>query len=96
MNTWVVVPTYNERANIGTIVTRLFSLFPGIHVLVVDDNSPDGTGKIADELAAKEPRIHVLHRARKEGLGRASARAVQPSSDAACARIPQGLPGVFL
>jgi dolichol-phosphate mannosyltransferase len=69
--TLVIVPTYNERESLPRIAAKLLSLAAGVDVLVVDDNSPDGTGKIADELAAKNPQIKVLHRAGKEGLGRA-------------------------
>jgi dolichol-phosphate mannosyltransferase len=67
----VVVPTYNERENLPPLVQRLLKLSMPVDVLVVDDNSPDGTGKIAGELAAKNPEVHVLHRQQKEGLGRA-------------------------
>lgn len=67
----VIVPTYNERENLPRMAQRLLSLPVKVDLLVVDDNSPDGTGKIADELAAKHPEIHVLHRAEKNGLGRA-------------------------
>ena len=72
MKTIVVVPTYNEIENLARIV-QLIRQQPGnFHILVVDDNSPDGTGKLADELAAQHPgEVHVLHRAGKEGLGRA-------------------------
>jgi dolichol-phosphate mannosyltransferase len=69
--TLIIVPTYNERDNLPRMAAKLLSLPANVDVLVVDDNSPDGTGKIADELAAKNPQIHVLHRAGKEGLGRA-------------------------
>ena len=69
--TVIIVPTYNERENLPPMIAKLLSLPVAVDVLVVDDNSPDGTGKIADELAAKHPQIHVLHRAGKEGLGRA-------------------------
>ncbi|HVU08374.1 MAG TPA: polyprenol monophosphomannose synthase [Verrucomicrobiae bacterium] len=69
--TLVIVPTYNERENLPRMAQKLLSLPVKVDLLVVDDNSPDGTGKIADELAAKRPEIHVLHRAGKEGLGRA-------------------------
>lgn len=67
----VVTPTYDEAANIRPTLTRLHELNPGVDVLVVDDGSPDGTGRIADELAAADPRVHVLHRTAKDGLGRA-------------------------
>lgn len=70
-DTLVVIPTYNEKENVRQITAAVLQHAPWADVLVVDDNSPDGTGAIADELAAREPRIHVLHRAGKEGLGRA-------------------------
>jgi dolichol-phosphate mannosyltransferase len=67
----VVVPTYNEAENVERIVTRVRSAVPSADVLVVDDASPDGTGKIADVLAAADGQINVLHRRGKEGLGAA-------------------------
>jgi len=67
----VIVPTYNERDNIEIIASRVRGAVPDAHLLVVDDNSPDGTGEIADKLASKDPQIHVLHRAGKAGLGAA-------------------------
>jgi dolichol-phosphate mannosyltransferase len=70
-NTLVIVPTYNERENLPTIAGRLAQLPTPVDLLVVDGNSADGTGRIADELAAKNPSIHVLHQAAKNGLGRA-------------------------
>jgi dolichol-phosphate mannosyltransferase len=70
-DTLVIVPTFNERENLPSLVARLFAVPRQIDVLVVDDNSPDGTGQMADEFAAKHPNIHVLHRAAKSGLGRA-------------------------
>lgn len=69
MKTIVVIPTYDERENVGPMSKAV--LESGVEILFVDDNSPDGTGKVLDELAAAEPRVHVLHRERKEGLGRA-------------------------
>lgn len=69
--TLVVVPTYNERENLPSLAQRLLALPVPVDLLVVDDNSPDGTGKIADEFSARHPSIHVLHRAEKAGLGRA-------------------------
>jgi dolichol-phosphate mannosyltransferase len=66
---WVVVPTYNERENLEPIVRAVLDALPEAKLLVVDDASPDGTGELADALAADEPRISVLHRAGKEGLG---------------------------
>jgi len=67
----VVVPTYNERDNLDVVAGRLRVAVPDAHLLVVDDNSPDGTGKLADELADADDHIHVLHRAGKAGLGAA-------------------------
>jgi dolichol-phosphate mannosyltransferase len=69
--TLVIVPTYNERDNLPPLAARLLALPVPVDLLVVDDNSPDGTGEVADALAAKHPQIHVLHRAEKDGLGRA-------------------------
>src|SRR4051812_9153096 len=69
--TLVIVPTYNERENLPPMAQRLLALQVPVDLLVVDDNSPDGTGQIADDLAAKNPNIHVLHRSEKNGLGRA-------------------------
>jgi dolichol-phosphate mannosyltransferase len=67
----VVVPTYNEAVNLPQIVPQILAQNLRIEVLVVDDNSPDGTGQMADEMAKAEPRIHVLHRPGKGGLGKA-------------------------
>jgi dolichol-phosphate mannosyltransferase len=67
----VIIPTYNERENLEPILERVLAAVPAAHVLVVDDASPDGTGKLADELAGADQRVHVLHRAAKAGLGAA-------------------------
>ena len=67
----VVVPTYDERENLPQIVPAILAVSPRIDVLVVDDSSPDGTGDLADAMAASDPRVHVLHRQAKQGLGRA-------------------------
>src|SRR5258708_2029450 len=67
----VIIPTYNERGNVEGITARLRAAVPDAELLVVDDNSPDGTGEIADKLAASDPAIHVLHRPGKAGLGAA-------------------------
>jgi dolichol-phosphate mannosyltransferase len=69
--TLVIVPTYNERENLPAMAERLAKLPVAVDMLVVDDNSPDGTGQVADGLAAQNPAVHVLHRAEKNGLGRA-------------------------
>jgi len=66
---WVVLPTYNEIENLEGILTAILDALPQAHVLVVDDGSPDGTGQLADTIAAREPRVAVQHRAAKEGLG---------------------------
>jgi dolichol-phosphate mannosyltransferase len=67
----VIIPTYNEVGNLDRVVGRLRSAFPAAEVLVVDDASPDGTGRLADSLAAADPRLQVLHRTAKAGLGAA-------------------------
>ena len=67
----VIIPTYNEADNVRIIVDRLRRAVPTADVLIADDNSPDGTGAIADELAAADPRVHVMHREGKQGLGAA-------------------------
>ncbi len=67
----VVIPTYNERENLGPILDRLHKALPEVDVLVVDDGSPDGTGELADERAAANKHVHVMHRTEKSGLGAA-------------------------
>jgi dolichol-phosphate mannosyltransferase len=67
----VIIPTYNEAGNLTAVVERLRASVPDAHVLIADDNSPDGTGEIADRLAATDHHVHVMHRAGKEGLGKA-------------------------
>jgi dolichol-phosphate mannosyltransferase len=71
MKTTVVVPTYNERANLQELIPRVLGQSPDIHLLVVDDGSPDGTGEYADSVAAQNDRVSVLHRPGKMGLGSA-------------------------
>jgi len=68
---WVVLPTYNERENLSGIADEVLDTLPEARLLVVDDSSPDGTGDLADTLAAANPRVEVLHRPAKEGLGAA-------------------------
>ena len=81
----VVIPTYNEAENLPLLLPKVLAQDPRIEVLVVDDNSPDGTGKLADELAETSSRVHVLHRPLKEGLGPAYraglARALELGAD---------------
>ena len=67
----VIIPTYNELENLPLIAGRVRKAVPQVDVLVADDHSPDGTGDLADTLAAADPQLHVLHRAGKEGLGAA-------------------------
>ena len=68
---WVILPTYDEAENLEPLVHAVLGALPGVHVLVVDDSSPDGTGEIADALAAERDAVEVVHRPRKSGLGRA-------------------------
>jgi dolichol-phosphate mannosyltransferase len=77
----VIIPTYNERENLDPITREVLAAEPRCDVLVVDDNSPDGTGQLADQLATQEPRLKVLHREKKEGLGRAYLHAFQWALD---------------
>jgi dolichol-phosphate mannosyltransferase len=102
--TWVVVPTYNEAENLPRIAPQILERLPGATLLVVDDSSPDGTGRLADELAAANERVRVLHRPGKQGLGRAyvdgfkraitdgAERVVQMDAD--FSHDPQYLPGL--
>jgi dolichol-phosphate mannosyltransferase len=66
---WIVMPTYDEAENVAGAASAILRVVPAATLLIVDDNSPDGTGRMADDLAAAEPRIRVRHRARKMGLG---------------------------
>src|SRR5512135_2920293 len=89
--TMVVLPTYNEAANLGAMVEALWALpLPGLRLLVVDDASPDGTGHIADELAASRPGcLDVIHRSGKAGLGTAYCQGFRWALDAGASRIVQ-------
>jgi dolichol-phosphate mannosyltransferase len=71
MRSLIIIPTYNERDNLPEITRAIFTAAPWTNILVVDDNSPDGTGQVADQLAAQEGRLRVMHRAGKAGLGTA-------------------------
>ncbi|GCE20036.1 polyprenol monophosphomannose synthase [Dictyobacter kobayashii] len=71
MKTLIIIPTYNEYDNLRPLLETVFSYAPQSDLLIVDDNSPDGTGQLADQFAAEDPRVHVLHRAGKLGLGTA-------------------------
>lgn len=87
--TWVVLPTYDEAENLRPISAAILEALPGAHLLVVDDDSPDGTGDIADELAAADSRITVRHRAGKEGLGVAYIDGFGVALEAGARRIVQ-------
>ena len=67
----VVIPTYNEAKTVPILITSLLSLIPDISILIVDDSSPDGTGKLCEDIASRDQRVHVLHRSEKQGLGAA-------------------------
>jgi dolichol-phosphate mannosyltransferase len=102
---WVVLPTYNEVDNLGPISASILAALPAATVLVVDDDSPDGTGRLADELAAADPRVRVLHRLAKQGLGRAYLDGFSVALDGGAAMIvqmdadfshdPAALPGII-
>ncbi len=77
----VSLATYNEAANIANLIDEIHKFVPHAHILVIDDNSPDGTGRIVDDLAARDSRIHVLHRPGKLGLGTATLAAMQYAMD---------------
>lgn len=101
----VVIPTYNEAENIESVVARALAASPEIDVLIVDDSSPDGTGVIADRLAAASSRVFALHRAGKDGLGRAYIEGFAWARDRGYARVaemdadgshqPESLPDLF-
>ncbi len=86
---WVVLPTYNEAENLPDIAAAVLATLPAAVLLVVDDGSPDGTGRLADELAAADPRVRVLHRAAKAGLGRAYLAGFRVALDGGAAWIVQ-------
>lgn len=71
MKILIIIPTYNELENLPSLRKEIFSFAPAVDILIVDDNSPDGTGELADKMSEEDPRIHVLHRSGKLGLGTA-------------------------
>ena len=83
----VIIPTYNEAENLEWIVGRLRTAQPGVDVMVVDDNSPDGTGRLADRMAAEDPAITVVHRTEKAGLGAAYLNGFDVALDEAAHRL---------
>ena len=86
---WIVLPTYNEAENLEPISTAILAALPGSTLLVVDDGSPDGTGDIADGMAAADPRIRVLHRSTKAGLGRAYLAGFRVALDGGASAVVQ-------
>jgi len=86
---WVVLPTYNEAENLAEIAVAILAALPAATLLVVDDGSPDGTGQLADGLAAADPRVRVLHRAAKAGLGRAYLAGFRVALDGGAERVIQ-------
>jgi dolichol-phosphate mannosyltransferase len=88
-DTWVVLPTFNEADNLSDIAPAILEQLPGATLLVVDDNSPDGTGRLADELARGDASIRVLHRASKQGLGKAYVDGFAMALDAGARRVVQ-------
>ena len=104
LDPWVILPTYNERENVEAISAAILDALPGATLLIVDDSSPDGTGDIAEALAAANPRIRVHHRPGKQGLGRAyldgfgvalaGGAGIVIQMDADWSHDPQALPGL--
>jgi len=86
---WVVLPTYNEIENLPAIAPAILDRLPGSTLLVVDDSSPDGTGELADRMASENPRVQVLHRAEKQGLGRAYVAGFRQALAAGAGRVVQ-------
>jgi len=88
-DTWVVLPTYNEADNLPGIAAAILERLPGCALLVVDDSSPDGTGDLADKLAAAEPRVRVHHRPGKQGLGKAYIDGFRVALEGGAGRVVQ-------
>jgi dolichol-phosphate mannosyltransferase len=87
--TWVVLPTYNEIENLPEIAPAILDALPGSLLLVVDDSSPDGTGELADRMAADDARVRVVHRKQKQGLGKAYVTGFKSALDGGAQRIVQ-------
>lgn len=87
--TWVVLPTYDEVENVSPMSRAILAALPGATLLIVDDDSPDGTGRLADELATADPRIRVRHRAARQGLGRAYLDGFGVALEAGAERVVQ-------
>lgn len=86
-STWILLPTYNEALNIESFVAEVRGAVPAARVLIIDDGSPDGTGDIADAIAARDEQVAVLHRARKEGLGPAYIAGFRHALEAGAERV---------
>jgi dolichol-phosphate mannosyltransferase len=86
---WVVLPTYNEKENLPQIAPAILEQLPGATLLVVDDSSPDGTGEMADNMAAESSRVRVLHRPGKQGLGKAYVDGFKHALEAGAGRVVQ-------
>jgi len=87
----VTVPTYNERESLPGLVTRLLDTLPGLRILVVDDGSPDGTGALAESIAATDARVRVYHHAPRAGLGAAYVDAFGAVLDGGCDGFAEGV-----
>ena len=99
MKTVVVIPTYDEKENVGPMAEAVLASAPDAELLFVDDNSPDGTGDVIEGLMKAEPRIHCLHRTKKEGLGRAdweSRDTMEALFDRALSRASVGRGHIFI
>jgi dolichol-phosphate mannosyltransferase len=88
-STWIVIPTYNEAENVERLGRAVLRAVPRARILIVDDNSPDGTGSIADAMARSDPRVTVLHRPRKEGLGAAYRSGIRTALEAGADPVVQ-------
>ena len=87
--TWVVLPTFNEIENLPNVAPAILAALPGSTLFVVDDSSPDGTGELADKMAADDPHVRVLHRQAKQGLGKAYIAGFQAALEAGAQRVVQ-------
>lgn len=87
--TWVVLPTYNEIENLPNVAPAILAALPGSTLFVVDDSSPDGTGELADKMAATDPHVRVMHRTEKQGLGKAYIAGFQAALEQGAQRIVQ-------
>lgn len=89
VGTWIVLPTFNEIENLPAIAPAILEQLPGSTLLIVDDSSPDGTGKLADDMAAQDDRVSVVHRPQKQGLGKAYLDGFRHALDAGATSVVQ-------